>query len=740
MDQEKTLLKQISPLERKLRQQIKNTGLFNKKTQALLKQEETIFSDLIKLSPVISFSKNVHEKLWKWVFYRQVSAYRGKIQATRNQKKNQKILNSFYKFIVNSLSFYTELVSHFSNLLENTMVFKKEKEENQEKEKEKEKEKANEKKKVYEKLLFKFHICLGDLLRYQDTYFPNLNKPKNQSSQGGNQTNRWGTSVSHYNQALRYDPDNGFVHNNLAVFACQKHDNLESLSEYCLSLMVSKPYSSAVENILSFLENNRKELEMYSTNNLKQQSNRYAINKRIHYQNRNRGGSVHQNRNRYQNGNGNMQNEQSQQMELPNSKKFPLMFVNVNGFLISKIDQDLFVKRKPQVIESFKQFLSEDLLIIFDNMGAVFESQYETVGLNSPLHNIVIIMIFAFGKLKKERSPFLNDYIEFIQEIIGYIFEYCSTMMKTQSKYRIIFDSICSLISIWLLTKNEIVLEESSKQHNFLLKKICNFYTAIRERIIDELDEDEDEDEDEDDEGVSNGSIDEDEDEDEDDDDEDDDSYLIIDEDLKYKILPFHFFWEKLEKKKSIGIGTKTRLSRLKDFINFLMEKEILFFDEEDEKFLTFFDDENESENDEENGLNIKNNEYSQDTENENENENENVSKNQQTNLSSSESNEPENEYKNTSVSINSEDIVEKEHYTRNKKITQQRPKMSQQQQDEEEEEEDDDDDDDEKQELEEKEQVEEKENKAQRDFGNIKGPITSSNEFLQSIMKNIYN
>ncbi|KAJ6243749.1 telomerase-binding protein est1a [Anaeramoeba flamelloides] len=737
MNKEQVLLKQITSIEKQTRQQIKNTGLFNKKTQSLLKQEETIFTDLIKTFPRIALIKNIQEKLWKWIFYRQVSAYRGKIQGNRNQKKNQKILNSFYKFLVNTLSFYTGLVSHFSKLLESVLVLEKNKEEEEEekekvkeKEKEKEKEKAKEKKRVYEKLLFKFHICLGDLMRYQGTYFPNRNKSKNQSSQRSIQTNRWGTPVSHYNQALRYDPDNGFVHNNLAVFACQKHDNLESLSEYCISLMVSKPYSSAIENILSFLENNRKELEVYSINTLKRQNNHYNINERIHYQNRNRGGNTYQNRNG--NGNGNMyQNEQTQQMVIPNSKMFPLMFVNVNGFLISKIDQDLFVKSKPQVIESLKQFLSEDLLRIFDNMDAIFESQYETVGLNSPMHNIVIIMIFTFDKLKKERSPFLNHYIEFIQEIIGHIFEYCSKMMMAQSKYRIVFDSICSLISIWLLSKNEIVLEESGKQHNFLLKKICNFYTRIRERIIDELDEDEEDEEDEenDDNGGGGGGDDGDDEEE-----EEDYSYWVIDEDLKYKILPFHFFWEKLEKKKDIGIGTKTRLSRLKDFINFLMEKEILFFDEEDEKFITFFDDENESENDQEKELKINNNlndgDSGSETENENENDNDNdndniqkMLKKQQRDLSSSES---ETGSSNLNANLNSKDVDDEEFISKNKK-------MNTHQEDEEEEEEEEEgyiDDNDEK--------VEKKEKRF--GFENTKGQITSTDEFIQSIMKNIYN
>ena len=97
------------------------------------------------------------------------------------------------------------------------------------------------------KVCQRYMVTLGDLGRYWQLYCVKTPERK------------WGDAVAYYSRALMLQPNDGKVHNQLAVLASYTSDEFGSAYRYCRALSTAMPFS-AKENLNGLFESNRKRL------------------------------------------------------------------------------------------------------------------------------------------------------------------------------------------------------------------------------------------------------------------------------------------------------------------------------------------------------------------------------------------------------------------------------------------------------------------------------------------------
>lgn len=107
--------------------------------------------------------------------------------------------------------------------------------------------------------LYKYLIVLGDLARYLELY----------SDKNGEKD--YSQAAKFYHKAIDCSPTNGNAHNQLAVLATYKNDELEAVYRYACrlinsltacdryirSLTVAKPFASTKENLIILFDKNK---------------------------------------------------------------------------------------------------------------------------------------------------------------------------------------------------------------------------------------------------------------------------------------------------------------------------------------------------------------------------------------------------------------------------------------------------------------------------------------------------
>jgi hypothetical protein len=238
--------KQITELEHRLKTLLKSSQPDEKSMRPVRLSLRDNYEKLILLDHKYATESQVEQSLWKLVFYKRIEDYRKRYSKMNSavqvaEKKDRatealKALNlSFSKFLEESKSFYLALLR---KLLAICGIYIPEYSQEIS---------SGSRSMIGDELIWSCHRCLiylGDLDRYAQLYI-----------EGGQSD--WKTPEKHYDAASMLLPHVGNPHNQIAVLATYRADDLAGVYSYARALLCSSPFVTARENLSLLFEKNR---------------------------------------------------------------------------------------------------------------------------------------------------------------------------------------------------------------------------------------------------------------------------------------------------------------------------------------------------------------------------------------------------------------------------------------------------------------------------------------------------
>jgi hypothetical protein len=240
------IAKQITELEHRLKSLMKSSQPDEKSMRPVRISLRDSYEKLLLLDHKYATESQVEQSLWKLVFYKRIEDYRKRhskmcaaIQDSEKKERATEALKSvnesFSRFLEDSKKFYLALLQKLLDLcgiylpgysegiLSGAGCGLK------------------------EEIMWSCHRCLiylGDLDRYAQLYI--------ESGQGD-----WSIPERHYEAAAMLLPHVGNPHNQKAVLATYRADDLQGVYMYGRALLCTSPFVTAQENLAILFEKNR---------------------------------------------------------------------------------------------------------------------------------------------------------------------------------------------------------------------------------------------------------------------------------------------------------------------------------------------------------------------------------------------------------------------------------------------------------------------------------------------------
>lgn len=167
---------------------------------------------------------DIENLLWKIVFYRPISEFRQRLNASDKDLQNersQKTVKAFLLFLEDSIKFYESLIDDFMSLATTNRAWRPE----------------------LRTSLSRSFIRLGDLCRYRD------------SCAGSTESTRFQATRTSYTRAVAFFPDAGNAFNQLAVVESTNAQYPAAIYFYLRALHAKTSFAPARENLVPLLNN-----------------------------------------------------------------------------------------------------------------------------------------------------------------------------------------------------------------------------------------------------------------------------------------------------------------------------------------------------------------------------------------------------------------------------------------------------------------------------------------------------
>jgi hypothetical protein len=343
------LAKQITELEHRLKVLLKAPQPDEKSMRPVRMSLRDNYEKLILLDHKYATESLVEQSLWKLVFYKRIEDYRKRhskmnsaIQVAEKKERATEALKalnlSFSKFLEESKEFYLALLR---KLLTICGIFIPDYSQDIP---------SGSRSAIEDEMIWSCHRCLiylGDLDRYAQLYV-----------EGGQSD--WRIPEKHYDAASMLLPHVGNPHNQIAVLATYRADDLAGVYSYARALLCTSPFVTARENLSLLFEKNRQKCRDLHGRNFSKSGGRT--------------GSV----------------------DMPSKKRadFCSRFVRLQGVLWTKVDIDEY-----KMIES-------SLLTEFINLLDVGDLD------GSPLIMMVVTAIFIIHQIENDLLDEIENSVE----------------------------------------------------------------------------------------------------------------------------------------------------------------------------------------------------------------------------------------------------------------------------------------------------------------------------------------
>eukprot|EP00741_Cyanophora_paradoxa_P006120 tig00000944_g5935.t1 len=199
------------------------------------------YSTLLVSDPAFALTKEIVQATWK-VFYRAIDEYRKRLRRDAPAEGQGKEMAEFLATIAEASRYYRVLVQTFSEMYGlsvalppgdvsvQSLPFAN--------------AYSSEGRGAGVEATWRMCIFLGDLERYRGLY--GTQKPPD-----------WLPAAAFYRAALQLNPANGNPHNQLAVLATYREEDLEAMYRYMRSCASAAPFSTSRENLALLFEKNR---------------------------------------------------------------------------------------------------------------------------------------------------------------------------------------------------------------------------------------------------------------------------------------------------------------------------------------------------------------------------------------------------------------------------------------------------------------------------------------------------
>ncbi|KAJ3335297.1 hypothetical protein HDU93_005929 [Gonapodya sp. JEL0774] len=260
----RSVYREGSALEKRLRALVKEQSMFSREVSELRRRVAAAFADVLVLDPYFAIAKQVDSLIWTTVFYKVIADFRIKqrqLSSTKSPESNRAVLlltSQFRYFLIDIQGFYIRLIRRLADVHElervETMVLKRMEMESIEPDEDPSGHAPltgvmEDKKKLYD-MVQQCLIYLGDIARYRALYSGASKDPASHAS-----------SREFYELALLLDPFNGHPYNGLAVLATYDGDELAAAERYSRSLLSVRPLGLARPNLDLCLKKAREALQ-----------------------------------------------------------------------------------------------------------------------------------------------------------------------------------------------------------------------------------------------------------------------------------------------------------------------------------------------------------------------------------------------------------------------------------------------------------------------------------------------
>lgn len=356
MDSNSTLFEKTAELEKELSSTLRKRSPNDKQVVQLRQSirenyEKIIFSDIAFAS-----SKDVDHLLWKSVYYKPIEEFRKIIrkyhssaflnpstlvqqqqpsndvnsgttmtleqqqQMEKSKEKLHKSCQSLQSFLEDGTLYYESLFKRLKAVYDtyrnsnNTRLAK-----------------------YVLSSLHKNLISQGDMARYSELYKENNKKDYTRAKKL-------------YLHALELIPNNGNPHNQLAVIATYQDDECEAIYRYFRSLAVSKPFSSAKENLRLLFEKNRTNYEAIVVESSMRKKQKKPNQRHHHHRVNSR------NQQQQSNGGGSSSSEVIDPVKLQH--RFLVAFIRLHGILFTRISMEKIPTIQQETLKDFESLFS----------------------------------------------------------------------------------------------------------------------------------------------------------------------------------------------------------------------------------------------------------------------------------------------------------------------------------------------------------------------------------------------
>ncbi|OZJ05199.1 hypothetical protein BZG36_02441 [Bifiguratus adelaidae] len=270
----KALYKNCKELEFKLRVylQKQQRHIFDKdvvKTRLRLREA---YEAVLLSAVALSYEKDIHQELWKWVFYKVIEEYRRRLRLLSGQNKSGKVdeaaaqpieyrkhFSNFKAFLHESSGFYQQLIANLATRygLEEVSKLKQSAiaitgrtkgrlpmASRSEQVSVKSSERRFAVESVYRSLIY-----LGDLSRYLDQHAKLPRHPNALKRSDGPDLKQYRYATLYYTDAHQLMPHYGNPFNQLAVISLYKEDKLSGIAYYYRSLACKSPFLTGWDNL-----------------------------------------------------------------------------------------------------------------------------------------------------------------------------------------------------------------------------------------------------------------------------------------------------------------------------------------------------------------------------------------------------------------------------------------------------------------------------------------------------------
>ncbi|CAG0895291.1 unnamed protein product, partial [Darwinula stevensoni] len=199
-----------------------------------------VFEKILSLDLKFCEVKNVEHTLWKMLFYQIIEWVRPQL-TMGDQRPDSPLRTIVMAIIQEGEQYFTQLL----NMLQQVYHVKLDEYMMPEKQ-------ALPRSGLLPLVLLsaqKFFICLGDLARYKEQLFPN--------TQSSSTSSHFTEAKEWYTKAMMLNAKNGRPYNQLAVISCLNRRKLDAIYYYVRSLLISNPFHSAKESLLSLFDEAR---------------------------------------------------------------------------------------------------------------------------------------------------------------------------------------------------------------------------------------------------------------------------------------------------------------------------------------------------------------------------------------------------------------------------------------------------------------------------------------------------